>query len=54
VSVVTLNPKIGYSGDRRPTPAEEEQLHHLAHEQCFIANSVKTQVRVGRTAESPA
>jgi len=54
VSVVTLNPKIGYSGDRRPTPAEEEQLHHLAHEQCFIANSIKTQVRVGRMAEPPA
>jgi organic hydroperoxide reductase OsmC/OhrA len=48
VSLVTLNPQIVYNGDRRPTPADEERLHHLAHEQCFIANSVKTEIRVAR------
>jgi organic hydroperoxide reductase OsmC/OhrA len=47
VSTVTLNPKIAYSGERLPTPADEERLHHQAHEKCFIANSVKTQIRVG-------
>ncbi len=46
VSAVTLNPRIVYSGAKLPTPADEERLHHLAHEQCFIANSVKTQVNV--------
>jgi organic hydroperoxide reductase OsmC/OhrA len=46
VNQVTLHPKIEYSGDRRPTAQEIEHLHHLAHEQCFIANSVKTQVTV--------
>jgi organic hydroperoxide reductase OsmC/OhrA len=46
VSRVTLNPKIVYGGDKRPTPADEERLHHLAHEQCFISNSVKTEVVV--------
>jgi organic hydroperoxide reductase OsmC/OhrA len=46
VSAVTLNPWIVYSGDRLPAPADEERLHHLAHEQCFIANSIKTQVQV--------
>jgi organic hydroperoxide reductase OsmC/OhrA len=50
VSRVTLRPAIVYSGDKRPTPAEEERLHHLAHEQCFIANSVKTEVVVERGA----
>ena len=50
VSVVTLNPQIVYGGARSPTPAEEERLHHLAHEQCFIANSVKTEIRVARPA----
>src|SRR5438046_292149 len=44
VSLVTLKPKIAYSGEKLPTPAEEEHLHHLAHEQCFISNSVKTKV----------
>ena len=46
ISLVTLHPKIVYSGDKRPAPADEERLHHLAHEQCFIANSIKTAVKV--------
>jgi organic hydroperoxide reductase OsmC/OhrA len=46
VSSVVLHPQIVYSGARLPTPEEEERLHHLAHEQCFIANSIKTQVTV--------
>jgi len=41
---VTLNPKITYSGDRLPTEQEVAHLHHLAHEQCYIANSIKTEV----------
>jgi organic hydroperoxide reductase OsmC/OhrA len=44
VSTVTLNPRIVYGSEKRPTSEEEEQLHHQAHEQCFIANSVKTEV----------
>src|ERR1035441_8960318 len=48
VSLVTLNPKIAYSGEKSPTPADEERLHHLAHERCYIANSIKTEVLVGR------
>jgi organic hydroperoxide reductase OsmC/OhrA len=46
VSSVVLHPKIAYSGDKMPTPADEDQLHQLAHEQCYIANSVKTAVTV--------
>jgi organic hydroperoxide reductase OsmC/OhrA len=46
VSSVTLHPKIVYSGENLPTPADEERLHHLAHEQCFIANSIKSEVTV--------
>jgi len=46
VATVTLQPKIVYAGDKRPTPEEEAHLHHQAHEQCFIAQSVKTDVRV--------
>jgi organic hydroperoxide reductase OsmC/OhrA len=46
ISLVTLNPKIIYSTDKLPTPADENQLHHLAHEQCYIANSIKTEVAV--------
>jgi organic hydroperoxide reductase OsmC/OhrA len=47
VSSITLYPKIIFSGEKLPTPTNEEQLHHAAHEQCFIANSIKTAVTVG-------
>ena len=46
VSSVMLHPQIAYSGDKLPTPIDEDHLHHLAHEQCFIANSIKTEVIV--------
>ena len=48
VSTVTLNPKITYSGEKLPAPADEERLHEMAHKYCFIANSVKTDVKVNR------
>src|SRR6266487_6124424 len=46
VSAITLNPKIGYGGEKLPTPADVDRLHHLSHEQCYIANSIKTHVMV--------
>jgi organic hydroperoxide reductase OsmC/OhrA len=46
MTVVTLRPRIAFSGDKRPTPEELEDLHHKSHEACFIANSVKTEVRI--------
>jgi organic hydroperoxide reductase OsmC/OhrA len=49
VTRVTLRPQIAYAG-RRPTPDEAHRLHHEAHEQCFIANSVKTDVTVEEVA----
>lgn len=45
MSLVTLRPKVTFAGDKQPTPDELEQLHHRAHDECFIANSVKTEVR---------
>lgn len=45
VTRVTLRPDIAYEG-RAPTAADLEQMHHEAHEECFIANSVTTQVTV--------
>jgi len=46
VSTVTICPSVSCSGDKLPTPADLERLHHHAHEQCFIANSVKSEVIV--------
>jgi len=45
MTVVTLRPKVAFAGERLPTPEQIAALHHKAHEQCFIANSVKTEVR---------
>ena len=46
MTVVTLKPEVTFSGERLPTREQIEQLHHVAHEECFIANSVKTEVRL--------
>ncbi|USD42935.1 OsmC family protein [Vibrio sp. SCSIO 43135] len=44
ITEVTLRPKIKFSGDKQPTRSQLEKLHHVAHQNCFIANSVKTRV----------
>jgi organic hydroperoxide reductase OsmC/OhrA len=44
VSLVTLRPAVSFSGDRVPSREQIEQMHHQAHEECFIANSVKSEV----------
>lgn len=43
---VTLRPRVVFSGDTPVDAAALDDLHHKAHEGCFIANSVKTQVGV--------
>ncbi|MEO8926686.1 MAG: OsmC family peroxiredoxin, partial [Caulobacteraceae bacterium] len=43
---VVLRPAIDFAGDPRPTPADIAALHHTAHDACFIANSVTTEVVV--------
>jgi organic hydroperoxide reductase OsmC/OhrA len=42
---VTLRPRVVFSGDKLPSHADIEALHHRSHEECFIANSVTTDVR---------
>ncbi len=46
MTVVTLRPEIVFSGAHRPSADELAHLHHASHEACYIANSVKTEVRV--------
>jgi organic hydroperoxide reductase OsmC/OhrA len=48
---VTLRPQVKFAGEPQPGPAELERLHHRAHEECFIANSVTTEVRIGAPAD---
>jgi organic hydroperoxide reductase OsmC/OhrA len=42
---VTLRPQAVFSGAKVPTPGQIDEMHHQAHEECFIANSVTTDVR---------
>ena len=49
VTRCTLRPQVTYSG-KPPTAEERDHLHHAAHEMCFIANSVKTEVVVEEVA----
>ena len=45
VSLVTLRPEIAFSGEPSPSRPEILDLHHAAHQECFIARSVRTEIR---------
>ena len=50
ITKVVLRPRIVFGGTP-PDQAKLDELHHQAHEMCFIANSVKTEVTVEAPAE---
>ena len=45
MSVVTLRPLVRFAAGRTPSAAELAALHHAAHEECYIAASVRSEVR---------
>ena len=45
MTVVTLRPRVVFAGAGGPDAAALAALHHAAHDACFIASSVKTEVR---------
>lgn len=42
---IALRPRIRFAG-QQPGAEEIAQLHHLAHEQCYVANSLRCDVVV--------
>lgn len=52
ISKITLRPVIVYGAGGAPDAAQTQQLHHRAHEQCFIANSIKTEVIVASAEQA--
>lgn len=46
ITRITLRPRIVFGGERHPSPAELDALHHAAHEECYIANSILAEVVV--------
>lgn len=45
---VKLNPTIEWGGDKRPAPEAVRELHHRAHEACFIANSFRGDIAIAQ------
>ena len=45
MTLVILRPKVAFSPQRVASEVELQALHHAAHEACFIASSVRTEVR---------
>jgi organic hydroperoxide reductase OsmC/OhrA len=45
MTVVTLRPKVVYTGEV-PDRETEQKMHHLAHESCYLANSVRTTIKI--------
>ena len=51
---VTLRPHAVFDGGKRPTEADVGELHHVSHEACYIANSVKSEILIRGTAHGLA
>ena len=51
VDLVTLRPRSRFAGARVPDAATLAALHHEAHEECFLANSVRCEIRCEPTME---
>ena len=43
---VRLNPHVIWGGEKAPAPEELRELHHKAHEACFIANSFRGDIAI--------
>ena len=46
ITAITLRPEATFSGESRPDAAALADLHHRAHEACYIANSIRAPVTV--------
>ncbi|MEP6503724.1 MAG: OsmC family protein [Betaproteobacteria bacterium] len=45
VALVTLRPRVRFAGERAPDAQALAALHHEAHAECFLANSVRCEIR---------
>jgi len=46
ITTIVLRPQVVFSGARLPAGEDVDRLHHAAHEACYIANSVRSEVRI--------
>lgn len=45
MTIINLKPGIIFSG-KAPSKSEIENFHEMAHDKCFIANSIKTEIKI--------
>jgi organic hydroperoxide reductase OsmC/OhrA len=50
VTRVDLRPTIVFGGEKQPSATDLDWLHDKAHRECFIANSVTTEIQVRKPA----
>jgi len=46
ITTVNLYPQVKFWGDNLPSKQKLEEIHHQAHHDCFLANSVKTKITI--------
>jgi organic hydroperoxide reductase OsmC/OhrA len=46
ITRIVLKPQIVFSGDNRPNAEQLEHLHHQAHDECYIANTLNSEIVV--------
>jgi len=46
ITRITLRPRIAFSGSKHPSAEELDAMHHEAHEICYVANSLKSEIVV--------
>lgn len=46
ITVVNLRPMVVISGGKEATDENIRDIHHEAHESCFLATSVKTEIHI--------
>jgi len=46
---ITLNPAVVFSGEKVPSAEDYAALHHHAHEECYVANSLRSDVILNPT-----
>jgi organic hydroperoxide reductase OsmC/OhrA len=51
VARVLLRPHVVFSGAQEPNGEANAALHHAAHTECFLANSVKSAIQIEGTWE---
>lgn len=44
VSRITLTPVMVFSGEKLPTQDDVDHIHHRAHEECYVAHSLRAEI----------